>query len=751
METKIIFNQFSEVPAADLNALQDGVETSVDAIVAELLFDEGRYTNLAVSKSAALELTIGKGRYIKAGKVYRKDEVTTESLASLVPSANSRIVLVIAGGQEVDTETATRKFLIDAVTRQTQPRSVATRTERQVLIDLVAGAASASPVRPAVPTGYVAVASLTLSPSGIVGNPIMLADNKALSLETAVSAIALLQANDKKFSAMMATLRSDLAGLSKQVRTKADQTTVDRVRVDVVTLRERLDIPDTFSFWGNDSFATDSETDEAFGGYTALVDGGALHPGENAGTTKTVALLTPSDAKLDQTGALALPVYDEQTLISIDEQNGQVGFASYGVATLTAKRLNPGRIYLYYGQKPGKEYAEAELAENPAVRLKDPVSGDFVLIDLSSAKYRLIKTDDPRCWKLMLTAPYWDYQPVEVTTTGARIAQTFFCSQSGWYTSVDLGFTAPATTGGAAVHIKICELTDAGTPDLDSVLANTTVAAADLQTWPDWTHVPLGPVFLRKGQRYAVVIVSTGNHFLGTALTGDYTQGTLLASTDGTTWDADLGADLVMQLNAAKFRALRRVIELEDITLASGITQLSWAFTGVEPSGTDIILQGRVGGVWRTIGTVDDTILTTAPTQVQLRMVLLGTRDVQPGIDLTKSRVWATHPRVSSVHVSSPRTLPVGATTTSVTVREVSRTFSEALHDWGCKLLTGAGYATEVAASTVRTSRSADGAVTRTWVFTGLPAINAYRIQTTLTLTDITKPFAVTWRSDAAA
>ncbi|MCT7668160.1 hypothetical protein [Shinella kummerowiae] len=750
MESKVNFHQSQEVPASELNFLQQSVQDSLDHIVRELLFDEGRFIDLPCVKTGPFEVTVGPGFFVNNGAVYRKSVTTEHNLTSLLPSSGFRKVLIVVAGQTADAATENRKFLVNATTRAAQPRSVATRKQRDAVIDVIAGPASSAPSRPAVGAGWKVIAELTLGNAGITVDPVAESANRALNLEGAMNAIASLQAQDKKTASLINTIRSEITGLAKEVATKADNRRVSAAVSDIVELREKLGVSDASSFFGLDDFANDDESDEAFPGYTARVEGGAIQMGHvETPATKLIALLNPNDTKVDKSeSGLILPASSLELRLECDEYESDVAIASYAVSTVVGKKLTRTRVYLFYATKAGRSIAEQQLKANGKIKVKNPTTGDYETISLAGKAWKIEQhgAANKAAWKLLITEPYWDLEATDLTTTGSRIAQTFLCAQAGWHKRIALYFSDVGATGD--VHVKVCRLGTDGDPDLSKIVANATLPVASLKRRA-WVNVDFDPFFLERGSRFAIVLTTAGAHVIGCALQNGLTNGTLVASTDGVTWQADLAKDMMFRLYACKFKATKVVVEIEDISLAGGIREIQTILTGFTPSGTDLVVQGRIGANWRNLTEDDETVLSGLPTLVPLRLVFVGTVDLMPGIDLTKSRVIASRPRLSSVHVSTIRSIGSG-TVTSIVVREYSSDFVEAKHDWTVTILHGGSYTTVANATAVKDTLRSDGIRGRTWYFT-VPAISTYRIKTVIGATSIDDTPSVEARRDEAA
>lgn len=269
-------------------------------------------------------------------------------------------------------------------------------------------------------------------------------------------------------------------------------------------------------------------------------------------------------------------------------------------------------------------------------------------------------------------------------------------------------------------------------------------------TWPAWTPFQFDPVFLHKGTRYGIIVTTNGNHKLGMSKSNDLTNGTLKTWTTGSVWTTDLNEDMCFRLYGVRYDQTQVIVEIEDVSMVGGITEIQSIMTGYEPAATRLILQARIAGVWRSLDEDDATVLASKPNLLPLRLLFKGTKDVMPAISLPKSAIIASRPRASSVHISTARTLPGATTTTQVDIWEDAIGFNETIHNWDVSLLHGAGYATEVAATSVRTQELDNGLIRRTWSFKALPAIAGYKIKTVMATSDVGTIFDVTTRRDYA-
>lgn len=163
------------------------------------------------------------------------------------------------------------------------------------------------------------------------------------------------------------------------------------------------------------------------------------------------------------------------------------------------------------------------------------------------------------------------------------LAQTFTLEKSGLLAGVDLWFTARGTT---SAQVQIRETAN-GFPTA-VVLANANLVPADRKLDGHTRALFDSPVPLEGGTEYAIVILcNDAETALAIAEMGKfdtnvqnwvtaqpYTVGALLSSSNATTWTAHQTADLAFRLLMASFTETTRVVELGDMALPEGTSDL---------------------------------------------------------------------------------------------------------------------------------------------------------------------------------
>ena len=114
------------------------------------------------------------------------------------------------------------------------------------------------------------------------------------------------------------------------------------------------------------------------------------------------------------------------------------------------------------------------------------------------------------------------------------------------------------------------------------------------------------PTYLAKGNRYAIVLQTAGNHFVHLVHNNKFAQGSLFSSSDGAWSIGDLTKDMAFRLNFAKFRSNRsyhlRCCHSNSLA-ASRAVDLN--FDSVRPPERRFQFEVRHNGVWVALGYYD--------------------------------------------------------------------------------------------------------------------------------------------------
>lgn len=749
MEKRINFLEDMDVGPADLVGLQGYAQEALDHVVADAITGGRRYSGFAAAATNLTTLTVKPGRLYSGGLVFAADQDTVFDVTTRLPVATRKIVSLAIFGDEVDTGQTTREFLLNEETGASEPRAVALLRARLCNVNLVYGVEAADPVAPIVPPGALVVAQILLSPAGILSiTPV--ADNALDSVATVAQRAKALEDFRGKAEPQIGSLASDIASLTAGQSRLVDKEVYGRALGRLATIEAKTGIPAAAVDSRADFFLDGRYSDPTFAGYSARVREGIRFP-DTASAVTALALLSPLDAAARVVNGLLLPAYSSKLRQSVGPATGEVRAQGFTYANNTVVQRTMSRTRLTYG-------SSQTVCTNSAwwqSGTYDPLSGIFRIngetwtVDPADRDKALghyfIRTT--QFWQDSYEEPYWDVVTTSTVVPGTQIAQTFLQANDMWLESVGLTFRQLGANG--AVTIAIAE-TDRGLPMLDKVIAKTTIDRAALQV--GYNKLALQPTFLVGGKRYAIVVITAGDHFLGIVEGNVFPSGTFFYVLDGAYQQGDATKDLAFDLYGCEFASARAAIELGALSLNGGIATIDIIAPAVVPGSCQLSYEIQVNGVWYPLAKADQLVLGAGgnmPNLVRFRAVFSGTPDVMPGVSLTGSQVTVSRAATTRTWVSSVRNLP-GSGSTAIRVSARLEAFNAARHTTTIALLTGAGYATVVAASSVVDTLAPDGTIERTWLFNLGSAVTSFRIREQGTTDSPLSLFHAAWLKDWA-
>lgn len=722
MEKQVIFRDRQELQSSDLNNIGAYAGDAHQHIVQDAVSDALHFTGGISTARSATEVDVAALRFFNDGKVYVSEQLETLNLFQYLPLVTKKCVAVVVWGEEADTEVEPRDFLIDLTNGATEPQAVAMTRLRRANINLQPGTESVDPQPPAIQTATLAIALVYLTPTGI--ERIEMQDgarlpnllNHAQRLHEQESWRALAEPR-------ISSIATDLAALGKRTDSMVQREAVIELAQDIARLKAKANLPSAYSSFEADYYGDTTKTNVAGAGYSASVLNGLLFPAA-ASAVANLALFNPYESAVSRSAAdLVLPAYVSKARIQTTGYSGDISLSQYQVQsqtlreyTTTVTEQHTGYRYNYYRGWWGS-------------RFWGYYGHQYSY--LTSYGYSVTRQET-----------HYALQTVTTSFNGAIIAQSFLVSNAMWLTRVGLQFTQVGGSGD--VHVLVCD-TEGGKPSLDKVLTRVTVPRADLKRYPTETAVPVPPVLLEAGRRYALVLITQGDHRVATVSGERYTQGTLFFGTDGDFFTGDLTKDLMFTLYAAQFAQPRVEVMLQAISLAGGISDLEIKAQQIVPDGTELVYEAQVGGKWYPVADLA-ALLNTLPDIVPLRVVMLGTTDLAPALQLTPNAVTGTRPATGLLHWSNERILPVAST--AITVQVVVAQWDAAHHTLACAILSGAN--TYTPATTVVRDEPDGEAKRIVFTFTPSPGITTYRIRLTGTRAAGSAPFVVVERTDVA-
>ena len=721
MEKQVIFRDRQELQSADLNAIGQHAGDAIAHLVLDAVSGALKFTGGAVSAKSATEVDVAALRFYNGGKVYASEQTETLNLFQYLPLVAKKCVAVVVWGEVIDTDVQPRDFLVDLTTGATEPQAVAMAKLWKANVNLQPGNESVDPQPPVLQTGTLAIALVYLTPGGV----------ERIELQDA-SRLPTLQGHEQRLfeheawrtqaEPRISSIATDLAGLAKKTMSLVGRDTVVELANDVARLKAKVNLPTAYASYESDYYGNTDKTDAAGVGYSAAVRNGLLFP--TAGQASVgLALFNPYDAGIKRSAEdLVLPAYTDRARIQTSGYSGDISASQYQVQSQTIREYTAtvwdytyGWNYNYYNGWWNSWYWNYY---------------GYNWGWYGYYGYRVARQETR-----------YELQTVTTSYNGAIIGQTFLVSNAMWLTKVGLQFTQIGASGD--VMVAVCE-TEGGKPDLLKTLTRVTVARSDLKKYPEETAIPVPPVLLEAGKRYALVLITQGDHRLATVSGNDYTQGTLFFGTDGDYFTGDLTKDLMFTLYAAQFAQPRVEVVLQSVSLAGGISDINIAAPQIVPDGCELRYEIQVGGKWYPLGDAAMR-LSTLPDIVPLRLVLLGTSDLAPAFRLAPNAITGSRAATSLAHWSKLRTL--AAPSSSITVQVVVAQWDAAHHTLACEIKSGA---TTYTPATTVVRDEPDGQAKRiTFTFTP-PAISTYAIKLTGARSAASAPFVVVERTDVA-
>lgn len=755
MERQVIFRDGMDNDPADFTNLQGFARESFDHIVGDAVTSERRYAGFLAAKTAAADIEIAPGRLYSDGRVYARADKLTKSFLTGLPVATKKVVLVVAYGQESETDQRPREFLINEETGASQPQVVAMESARIATVAFAAGAESPDPTDPIVDAGVLPIARVILSPTGVQSVE-MIAANALPSIEALSARADQVDAFQQRTAPQIGALGSEIATLREGQSGLVTRETYGRLLARTAVLEFKNGIPSAAVDSQADYFLDDSRSDPAFAGYDTKRQEGIRLP-DAAAATSQLALFDPLDPRASIVDGVLCPAstFEERLAVGMapGQQSGELQVSAYSYQNNALVLRSMSRTRLRYGEEftvctNSAFWASGAYDVSAGTFAKDGEVFQQVGADIQYADGHAVNKRLQRVWEDTYEEPYWDRVTITTNVPGAQVAETFLNANGGWLGRVALHFTRLAAAG--AITVSICE-TDRGAPNMAKVISSTTIDRPALAL--GLNRLPIKRCWLKGGVRYAIVVTTAADHWLATTGGENYPQGTLFYVIDGAYAQSDGTRDLIFSLDFLKFASSRTVINLSPLQLAGGMTAIDILAESIVPGSCDLTYEVQpAGGAWTPLASTPASVLGAGgnvPALVNLRAVFTGTPDAMPVVKLSTSRVKVSRPKLAARHVTTPRLLP-GAGSASIRVIERLEYFDAARHTASVKLLTGAGYATVVNASGYVDAVQPDGAIERTWLFNLGAAVTSYRIQTDTTTDNVLRTFHVAWRKDYA-
>ena len=751
MERRFIAQDGMDFTPEDINNIESFVERSLDHIVFDGLGGRARYAGFATGKTGNLTIEAQPGRLYTGGEVYVREDAFQHDFTPQLPVATRKICTLYTSKSIGSSEAAPREFLIDVENETTEPRVVSTEQHRVARLQVAQGVEAADPSPPPLGTGAIAVAHVALTTLG-VETVTMVEDNRLISADGLLSRVIANEEFRGQIAPQVKSLAADISSLREGQEALVGTEDYARTLLRLADVEAAAGVPtdavDSFS----DLLLDESGSDPDFSGYDARVEEGIRLP-IDAETLTALSLKNPLDANahLTPNGAL-LPSFDNDLRFSTGAATGEVQVNAYSYQNHAIVQKKAARIRWRHGPFRARSSAftflrggRVDLLARIFSKHGEDLTASGTGLDRLLRKHRALRR--PVHWFDKSEYTYWDQVTEDDTVPGFQVAETFLQANDMWLSAIGLTFTKLAAAG--QVTVAICETVD-GRPDLDAVIGQVTMDRGDL-TVEGETIVPFEPTFLQGGKRYALVLITAADHFIGTVAGSQFPAGTFFYVLDGQYQQGDATRDIAFNLYACRFRAARAEIPLAEIQLVGGVADIDILAEAIEPGSCRITYEVQIAGIWHPLTEGDSSPLTPLGGLVALlplRVVMTGTPDVMPMLQLTGSQLRASRPKNAFTWVGDVRTLP--APSDDITVRWRLESFADADHTFTPTILTGGSFDTEESADSTTDIELEDGSIERVAVFDLGGAVSAFRPKGVGTVASVLAPFHVGQRRDYA-
>ena len=568
-------------------------------------------------------------------------------------------------------------------------------------------------------------------------------DNRVANLRRTDNRAAALEFWQSQVAAQVNGLRTDLANLAAATTAGFSQvwTAIGALTAQLELLRNQVHQPAAFLEFTSNHFLDYVDIDINRVGYDAIIDEGMRLP-YAASDVGQLALLNPQDVNAHPSGNLLLPAYKSVARLLAGANDAEVRVAVYVYQVLTAFQKMMTKQRTRYGDwyVTCTNGAWWQSGSYDAVNHIFTYQGSTYVIDPAYYAVAVVNHNWVRMQQFWIDTwqeAYTDWENVEHTVNGQILAQTFLNSQDGWLSAVSPTFTRIASTG--AVTYAIAETTG-GMPDVSKIIMITTVNAADLKVGKNLTAIP--PTFLTAGKRYALLLITAGDHYIGTTTKANtILQGTMFAATDGAYFQGDVTRDLCVDFYFAQWSQTRYALDCDPFILAGGIHEIDVLNTAVTPAATSLRYEVQINGIWKPLDSARTVDLSALPPILPLHIVFTGTTDLMPACGINEqSQVILSRPKTAAVICSKPRQLGSGSTIVKINFK--LEHFNPGVHTFAATLHTGDTYAVTETADVVSDFILPDGSYMRTLTF-NISSATKYYIRSAMGVTSIDSVFLV--------
>lgn len=764
MEQAVIIGQNERVTPGDFNRFGQFPRDSIDHLIYDAVIPDYAFVGFSVvGDTASALLTVGAGRIYygypdedRTRVFFNSDDGGVKlNMIKDLPVQTLKKFIVYAYGDETPAGGEPRTYLTDSQSRDTVARLTNTVSVRRAQVKYAKGEEAPDPVAPATPLLSVPLAEVLCNSQGIVSIT-RLTENELPNIrDLDVARIENLSWRARA-GTRIDTLGSDISALAQRLMGTASDKFVREIAGDVALMKVQLQLPSQYSSYDGDYYLTDATTEKGHVDNLCSVFEG-IRFGTAGASDAQISLLNVNDPKVNVQSNFALPAYDEVIRLPCETApDTEQSLASYQFVNqqITQKSRTVGQVR--YG-------TEFTVCTNMTGWWAGTTRDYWGNIIKNGVTYQVINVDPniaagapghelwrlKQVWTEYTNEAYWDVVVTYDNANGSQVSQSFLNTQDGWLTAVDLLITRPAAVGD--ITVLVAETTN-GAPDTDKVLTKQVFPVAGIHGGVNTFHIQ--PTFLKKGGRYGVFFISSGNHFIGITKNNKYAGGSMFLNSDGKFQVGDLTQDVCFGLRFAKFQQNFLEVDLQPWTLDGGIQSITINGYMIVPDGTMLIwsVLDPANNTWQTLtGDTAGNALNGLPPLVRARVTFVGTPDVMPGIDLSyMMRVKCRRLRPDGRNISVVRNLPSECKNISVRIRlEAWRGGGISTHD--LKLITGPlalnGVGDTITTKTAVTETPAPddplNAIIRVYTFVLAAGVTKLRLRHEMNTANVLTPFHV--------
>ncbi len=679
---------------ADFEAIGLQAQAATDGLWLDAIGYPAHWAAFTVARKSAQEITVSAGRYVAGEIVYAQAAPKDMNLQLQIPVAASdqRWVAILLRGKEV-IDAATRPFETSddpetsVIVNRTTPKTI----RRVVELIVQPGEANPVPVKPVVDSTDACIAFVLLTSSGVntiePGN-----SDRVKTLYEVEGRVTALEVDLDGLFMRTETIETQIVNIKAKLTEIPRPVIIRQMQRDIGAARLKVDLPDEARAYVFDQALIPDRWDMTHVDWLARIEEGVRF-GFAAEAQARLEVQAEDDPKIAFRGRRMVPAFSEVTRIANTSLDGTLNISQLVHTETTLVRKEASRVRITYGPTQWaceNQAGWAGLGGDSRVGQMLNVGGEtFEVVERRDYGGPGHQTYGVRQIRLeMYSEPYWEYVTEDVGVNGSIYGQSFLVAQPMQLTSLDLSFARVGADGD--VHVFIVETTTGGMPRFDAVLAQGKLNHADLVV--GWNKAVLPITLLESGKRYAFVTVTTGAHALHISASNKYTGGTQFLTTDGAFSQGSTETDICFRLNAARYHSPRTVIPMQALNLADGMTQIDMLFAGWVPGGCQLGWEIRPSGsnVWTELDDGDPATnpLVGLPASVELRMVMMGTADLQPMIQLDQKAISRVARNRSTMRAVS-KSFPFGFATTHIQTQYTLDSFDPERHSFTPAIMVG--------------------------------------------------------------